>query len=42
VRVPDEAGIGMAKVAVSYPNSKVGPVAPTTFEIPIKDPPPKK
>jgi hypothetical protein len=42
VRVPDDAGSGNAKVTVSYPNSKVGPIAPATFEVPIKDALPSK
>jgi hypothetical protein len=42
VRVPDDAGSGTAKVILSYPKSKVGPVAPVTVEIPIQEAPPKK
>jgi hypothetical protein len=42
VRVPDDAGAGMAKVTLGFPNWKDRPVAPATFDIPIKDAPPKQ
>jgi hypothetical protein len=42
VRVPENAGTGMAKVTLTYPGWKDRPVAPATFEIPIKDAPPKQ
>jgi hypothetical protein len=37
VRVPDEAGSGIAKVTYSFDAWKEGNVQPTTIEIPIKD-----
>jgi hypothetical protein len=37
VRVPDQAGSGMARVTLSYPRWKGRPVAPATFAVPIKD-----
>ena len=35
--VPDNAGPGMSKVTLSYPDWKGRPVAPATFEIPIRE-----
>jgi len=35
VRVPREAGLGKAKVIVSFPDWKEGKVAPVTFELQI-------
>jgi hypothetical protein len=40
--VPDEAGLGMAKVTVTFPDWKKGRVAPATVEIPVVDAKPKK
>jgi hypothetical protein len=37
VRVPDEAGPGIAKVTYSFDAWKEGNVKATTIEIPIKD-----
>jgi hypothetical protein len=38
VRVPGEAGLGKAKVTFSFAGWKDGKVAPTTVEIPVKEP----
>jgi hypothetical protein len=38
VRVPDEAGLGKAKVTLSFPDWAEGQVAPATFEVPIAEP----
>jgi hypothetical protein len=38
VRVPEEAGAGLAKVTYSFDAWKEGKVKPTTIEIPIKNP----
>ncbi len=38
MRVPDEAGDGMAKVTFSFDAWKEGKVAPTTIELPIREP----
>jgi hypothetical protein len=38
VRVPDNAGLGMARVTVSFPDWENGAVAPLTCEIPVVDP----
>jgi hypothetical protein len=37
VRVPDEAGSGKAKVALSFPAWREGNVAPATFEVPVAE-----
>jgi hypothetical protein len=37
VRVPDNAGNGVAKVTLSMPNWKEKPVTPLTLDIPIQD-----
>jgi hypothetical protein len=37
VRVPDEAGDGLAKVTYSFDAWKEGNVKPTTIEIPTKE-----
>jgi hypothetical protein len=37
VRVPEEAGSGMAKVTYSFDPWKEGNVKPTTIEIPIEE-----
>ncbi|HEV2947702.1 MAG TPA: hypothetical protein VGX70_10020 [Gemmataceae bacterium] len=37
MRVPDEAGSGIAKVTYSFDAWKEGKVKPTTIGIPIKD-----
>jgi hypothetical protein len=37
VRVPDEAGLGKAKVTYSFDAWKEGRVAPTTIELPVID-----
>jgi hypothetical protein len=42
VRVPENAGAGMAKVTLAFPNWKDRPVASATVEIPIKDAPAQK
>jgi hypothetical protein len=42
VRVPKEAGLGKAKVRLSFDAWKGGLVAPATFEIPIEKPLEKK
>jgi hypothetical protein len=39
VRVPDEAGLGMAKVTCSFNAWPLGKVMPTTVEIPVINPP---
>jgi hypothetical protein len=38
VRVPDEAGSGMAKVTFSFENWQEGKVASSTIELPIVEP----
>jgi hypothetical protein len=35
VRVPDDAGLGVAKVTYSFDAWKDGKVSPTTIEIPV-------
>jgi hypothetical protein len=40
--VPDEAGTGMAKVTVSFPDWKEGRVRTATFEVPVVDAKPGK
>jgi hypothetical protein len=40
VRVPDEAGLGKAKVTFSFEAWKEGRVAPSTVEIPVRKPEP--
>ena len=42
VRVPEEAGIGKAKVTISFPDWKGAKVAAMTVEVPVKDPEPPK
>jgi hypothetical protein len=43
VRVPDEAGLGKAKVTYSFDAWKEGKVAPSAIELPVVTPePPKK
>jgi hypothetical protein len=42
VRVPDEAGLGKAKITVSFDAWKEGHVAPGTFELPVVKPDPVK
>ena len=37
MRVPEEAGAGIAKVTYSFDAWKEGNVKPTTIEIPIKE-----
>jgi hypothetical protein len=37
VRVPDEAGLGVAKMTLSFDGWKEGKVAPVTAEIPVID-----
>jgi hypothetical protein len=37
VRVPEEAGVGKARVRLSFPDWKEGHVAPATFEVPVVD-----
>jgi hypothetical protein len=39
VRVPDEAGIGKAKVTVSFPGWKTSKVTPAVFEMQVVAPP---
>ena len=41
MRVPDEAGLGMAKVTFSFDAWTEGHVAPSTIEIPITEPEPE-
>jgi hypothetical protein len=36
VRVPTDAGMGKAKVMLSFPDWKKGKVAPATIEVPIE------
>lgn len=36
MRVPDEAGVGMATVKVSFPTLKTVPVAAGTFQLKVK------
>jgi len=38
VRVPDEAGLGKAKVTFSFDSWKEGQVARTTIELPVSRP----
>jgi hypothetical protein len=40
VRVPEEAGLGMAKVTFSFDAWKEGQVAPSTIELPVVRPNP--
>jgi hypothetical protein len=42
VRVPENAGIGIAKVTLAYPGWKDRRVTPAMFEIPVKDASPKQ
>jgi hypothetical protein len=42
VRVPRDAGVGPAKVTLSFPDWTEHPVAPATFEVPIRDTPPSQ
>jgi hypothetical protein len=42
VRVPDEAGLGKAKVMFSFDGWKEGRVAPSTIEVPVVAAPPAK
>jgi RNA polymerase sigma factor (sigma-70 family) len=42
VRVPDEAGLGVAKVAMTFADWKEARVAPATAEIPVVDTAPEK
>jgi hypothetical protein len=42
VRVPDEAGLGTAKVTYSFDSWKQGAVAPSTIELPVVKPEPEK
>jgi hypothetical protein len=42
VRVPDEAGLGKAKVTFSFDGWKDGRVAPSTIELPVVAAPGKK
>jgi hypothetical protein len=42
VRVPEEAGSGMAKVAFSFGAWEGGQVAPSTVELPVMEPAPGK
>jgi hypothetical protein len=37
VRVPDEAGLGVAKMTMSFHEWKKGMVEPATVEIPVVD-----
>jgi len=38
VWVPAEAGTGKAKVTISFPDWPEAKLAPTTFEVDVKDP----
>ncbi len=42
VRVPEEAGLGVAKVHLSFDAWKAGHVAPATLEVPLVEPKPKQ
>jgi hypothetical protein len=42
VRVPEGAGLAKAKVTFSFDAWKEGRVAPSTVEIPVRKPEPKK
>ncbi len=42
MRVPDEAGLGNAKVTFSFAAWKEGTVSPSTVEIPVVGPEAKK
>jgi hypothetical protein len=42
VRVPEEAGLGKAKVTFSFDSWKEGKVAPSTVEILVAKPRPEK
>ena len=37
MRVPDEAGIGKAKITFSFATWEAGKVSPSTIELPITD-----
>ena len=37
MRVPDEAGLGVAKITMSFDDWKEGKVTPATVEIPVMD-----
>jgi hypothetical protein len=37
VGVPSEAGIGKAKITISFPDWQEDTVTPATFEVPIVD-----
>jgi hypothetical protein len=41
VRVPEEAGLGKAKITLSFPDWKEGRVAPATYEVTVVDAEPK-
>jgi hypothetical protein len=38
VRVPEEVGVGKAKVRLSFPDWKEGQVAPAVFEVAVVEP----
>jgi hypothetical protein len=42
VRVPDEAGVGKAKVTYSFETWKEGCVTSTTIELPVVEPEPTR
>jgi hypothetical protein len=42
VRVPEEAGSGKVKLALSFPGWKEEKVAPATCDILLAEPPPEK
>jgi hypothetical protein len=42
VRVPEQAGVGEAKVTLSFDAWKEGKVAPSTVTIPVREPEPDK
>ena len=42
MRVPDEAGLGKARVTYSFAAWKEGKVAPLTIEIPVLEAKPKE
>jgi hypothetical protein len=42
VRVPEEAGLGTAKITMSFPEWKEGQVAPATVEMRVVEAEPRK
>ena len=42
VRVPEDIGVGKAKMTISFPDWKGAKVTAMTVEVPVKDPEPAK